>query len=278
MKKIEDVVLSYSNRGMNILREYLDDDYCLNVAQKIISWDLGNVFLLTGFYVEGYAETDGPVGTCVLAKALENLGFHVIIITDIYCTGFFEIENIDVLYLTPETSEKEMEKLVENYKPKGMISIERCGKNQYGKYANMKGVNIGKYTAPLDILFERYIGIIPTIGVGDGGNEIGMGNLSDVISKRLLIEPCVIKTDDLVIASTSNWGAYGITCALGMKTGKKLLPTFEWIENYLKKTIEIGSIDGVTHKQTTSVDGNGMDVEEEIINNLRRMESGEVII
>lgn len=270
---IEDVILRHSDRGMNILRKYLDSDYCVKAAEKILSWEKGCVFLMTGFYVAGFAETDGPVGTCTIAKALEKLGYSPVVITDKFCTNFFEIENINVEYIDNSFSQNEMEELIEKYSPKGMISIERCGKNKFGEYANMRGISISEFTAPIDNLFEKYEGVIPTIGVGDGGNEIGMGCLKDVITQRLSLEPCIVKADYLVIATVSNWGAYGITCALGIKTGKELLPTFNWIRKYIQNTVDIGSVDGVTHERVVSVDGKGMDIEEEIIEELRKIES-----
>lgn len=270
---IEDVILRHSDRGMNILRKYLDSDYCVKAAEKILSWEKGCVFLMTGFYVAGFAETDGPVGTCTIAKALEKLRYSPVVITDKFCTNFFEIENINVEYIDNSFSQNEMEELIEKYSPKGMISIERCGKNKFGEYANMRGISISEFTAPLDNLFEKYEGVIPTIGVGDGGNEIGMGCLKDVITQRLSLEPCIVKADYLVIATVSNWGAYGITCALGIKTGKELLPTFNWIRKYIQNTVDIGSVDGVTHERVVSVDGKGMDIEEEIIEELRKIES-----
>lgn len=270
---IEEVILRHSDRGMNILRKYLDSDYCVKAAEKILSWEKGCVFLMTGFYVAEFAETDGPVGTCTIAKALEKLGYSPVVITDKFCTNFFEIENIKVEYIDNSFSQDEMEGLIKKYDPKGMISIERCGKNQFGEYANMRGISISEYTAPLDNLFEKYEGVIPTIGVGDGGNEIGMGCLKDVITQKLSLEPCIVKADYLVIATVSNWGAYGITCALGIKTGKELLPTFNWIRKYIQNTVDIGSVDGVTHERVVSVDGKGMDIEEEIIEELRKIES-----
>lgn len=275
---IEDVILRHSDRGMNILRKYLDSDYCVKAAEKILSWEKGCVFLMTGFYVAGFAETDGPVGTCTIAKALEKLGYSPVVITDKFCTNFFEIENINVEYIDNSFSQNEMEELIEKYSPKGMISIERCGKNKFGEYANMRGISISEFTAPIDNLFEKYEGVIPTIGVGDGGNEIGMGCLKDVITQRLSLEPCIVKADYLVIATVSNWGAYGITCALGIKTGKELLPTFNWIRKYIQNTVDIGSVDGVTHERVVSVDGKGMDIEEEIIEELRKIESEGIII
>ena len=45
---------------------------------------------------------------------------------------------------------------------------------------------------------------IPTFGVGDGGNEIGMGNLKEVIMSKLALTPCDIEVDALIIATVSN--------------------------------------------------------------------------
>ncbi len=58
-------------------------------------------------------------------------------------------------------------------------------------------------TARLDYLFEHGI---PSVGIGDGGNEIGMGNLAEVI-------PGV---DRLVLASVSNWG---VLCSMSIPRG-----------------------------------------------------------
>ena len=42
----------------------------------------------------------------------------------------------------------------------------------------MRGRDITPQTARVDYLFD---GGVPSVGIGDGGNEIGMGNLIDVI-------------------------------------------------------------------------------------------------
>lgn len=274
VKNIEDVVLRYSERGMDDLRRYVSDNCCQKAADEILSWDKGNVFLTTGFYVAGYAETDGPVGTVALAHALKKLGYNPIIVTDINCKGFFEMEEIETVYIDFKANADTLQSLIAQYNPKGMISIERCGKNRLSRYANMRGVNIGEYTAPIDEMFLMYQGIIPTIGVGDGGNEIGMGKVSGVIRRKLSLESCIVSTDVLVIATVSNWGAYGIVTALGAKTGKHLMPDIQWIENYIFRTVYIGSVDGVTHKKTITVDGKDMIIEKEIVNALREIENG----
>ena len=89
---IEEVILRYSQRGIPYIRRYVSDNCCEKAAQEILSWEKGVVFLTTGFYVAGYAETDGPAGTVVLALALQRLGYQPVILTDQPCQGFFELE------------------------------------------------------------------------------------------------------------------------------------------------------------------------------------------
>lgn len=269
---IEDIILRYSERGMPDIRFYLSGNYCTKAAREILSWERGTVFLTTGFYVSGFAETDGPVGTVALAHALSEIGFTPVIITDEFCRGFFESEQIETVYIGLEEGVEYIDWLVEQYDPKGMISVERCGRNKYGLYANMRGDDISEFTAPVDEMFVRYQGIIPTIGVGDGGNEIGMGKIAGPVSRKLSLEPCVVPADIFVIASVSNWGAYGIATALGSLCRKDLLPRFEWVEEYIKKTVALGSVDGITHDRSVSVDGKSMHTEHEIIKALKRME------
>ncbi|MCR5700561.1 MAG: DUF4392 domain-containing protein [Lachnospiraceae bacterium] len=267
---IEDIILRYSERGMPDIRLYLSTDYCTKAAKEILSWERGNVFLTTGFYVKGYAETDGPVGTVALAHALSKIGYDPIIITDEFCRGFFEPEDIETIYVELDNGDRHIDDLIKVYEPKGLISIERCGKNKHGKYTNMRGEDIGAFTAPIDEMFLKYQGIIPTIGVGDGGNEIGMGKIAGPVSRKLSLEPCVIPADIFVIATVSNWGAYGIVAALSKLCKQELVPGFDWVQDYIKKTVKLGSVDGVSGWHSISVDGKSMKTEHEILRALRK--------
>lgn len=272
--KIEDIILRHSGRGMDTLRGYLAPDYAKQAAQEILSWERGTVLLTTGFYVAGYAETDGPVGTLVLAKALDALGFAPVIATDAYCRGFFEPEGIPVVYMEitddAKKQEQQADEILDGKKPVGMISVERCGINTRQDFENMRGISIKEHTARTDLLFlkapERHI---PTIGVGDGGNEIGMGNLQEIIRDKLSLVPCAVPCDHLVIASVSNWGAYGITAWLARLTGTPVFPAYEAVNDFIEKTVGIGSVDGVTHERVPHVDGFSQDVEREIVEALQ---------
>ena len=269
---IEDVVLRHSKRGMTVLRSYMSRDYCRQAARRILELEKGTILLTTGFYVAGHAETDGPLGTVVLAKALEKQGFYPVIITDEFCRGFFEAADMEVCYVDVEDGAEKYEALLEKFAPTALISIERCGRNVKNDYANMRGVSIKEYTARTDWLFiqARKQGI-PTFGVGDGGNEIGMGNLKEVISGKLELVPCKVKVDTLVIATVSNWGAYAIAAYIQKMTGTKVLPGFSEIKEYLSLIVNMGSVDGVTKEQTLSVDGFSLDVEKEILDGLKTL-------
>lgn len=269
-ESVEEIVLRHSKRGMQVLKEFLPADNAEQVAKKLMALPRGRVLLITGFYVAGYAETDGPVGTCALAKALAGVGMEPVIVADKFCEGFFEPEGLAVEYAALDADEQALAALLDEHEPVAVISIERCGRNADGHFANMRGVVIDEFTAPLDelVTMAQSRGVY-TVAVGDGGNEIGMGNLAREIRDNLALEPCVVEVDDLVIASVSNWGAYGLAAYLGRLAGAALLMDFAAVREFIARTVEIGSVDGVTREFSLSVDGFGMDVEEEILNALR---------
>lgn len=279
MGRIEEIILRHSQRGMLTLRKELDPEYCTRAAEAILSWKSKSaspvVYLTTGFYVAGYAETDGPVGTAMLALALSHLGFEPVILTDKFCEGFFEPLGLQTRYLRIHAGEEEMKRLIDDDRPAGMISIERCGINSRNDYENMRGISIKENTAPCDEIFRMaLLRGIPTVGVGDGGNEIGMGNVQEIIAQKLSLVPCIVKCTYLVIASVSNWGAYGLCAALSVLTGRKLMQDIEWVEAFLNRTVAIGSVDGVTHERIAHVDGYDETVEKEIVTALLNVAEG----
>ena len=250
---VEDIVLRHSKRGMTILRKYMGDFYCKRAAEKILELPKGNIFLTTGFYVAGHAETDGPLGTMTLAKALRAVGYRPIIVTDKYCRGFFELEDLDVEYAHICDGIEQYTEVLEDYDPVALISIERCGKNIEDDYANMRGVSIKKNTAKADILFD-----------------LGMGNLKEVIVDKLALVPCKVEVDNLIIATVSNWGAYALAAYIQKIEKIQVLPTYKEIKSYLQAIVDLGSIDGVTKEQVLSVDGFPLTVEKEILDELHR--------
>lgn len=133
---------------------------------------------------------------------------------------------------------------------------------------NMRGICIDAHTAPLHLLFERLAKFHPTartIGVGDGGNEIGMGAIPWAeLRRRLSGEqagrvPCRIACDFNIVAGTSNWGAMALAagvCLLRDRLDVLQSWTQERHQEWLEHLVVNGpAVDGVTGRREATVDG-----------------------
>ncbi|MCR5555493.1 MAG: DUF4392 domain-containing protein [Bacteroidales bacterium] len=263
MGKIEDIILQHDQRGMQQLAKYLNDNYCMNAAQALWQCKKGNILILTGFFVKNQGETDGPLGSIFLYKALKILGFSPIIVSDEYAASYFEGLPF-ILY----THNSQAEEILENYQPVAIVSIERCGRAADGKYYNMRKNDISLQTAPIDELVLRASCL--TIGIGDGGNEIGMGKLSCHMQHIDLI-PSIVPCNYLIVASVSNWGSYGLIAALSMLWHKDLLPEEQDMGNYLKYIVTKGAVDGFSGENKPCIDGFDLSVEQAIVKDLKRL-------
>jgi D-glutamate cyclase len=227
------------------------------------------VGLITGFYVpQGSppaAETDGPVGTALLAKALKELGISCRLATDEPCRGAGEAALAGAGVSGVPIDVVDVAAMVERWRRAGIthaISIERCGRSADGAPRNMRGLDISPHTAPLDELFTA--GPWETIAVGDGGNEIGMGSLPrELIAQHVdhgETIACVTPARHLIVAGVSNWGAYALLGALAvLREGWRatLLACMDERvdEAVLRATVDHGpAVDGVSRLRTMTVD------------------------
>ena len=226
------------------------------------------MWLATGFYVGGSGETDGPPGARALYRALKELGFAPRILTDRYCSGYFPGMDVEEVPLCHPLPEEYVRGLLAR-SPVAAIAVERCGRTAQGDYQNMRGVSIREHTAPIDELFLRLPAHILTIGVGDGGNEIGMGAAEQTVREKLALAPCTIPCAHLVVTTVSNWGAYGLCAVLSRLTGQDLLPTGEQVEGWLHHLNARGSRDGVLGTLTPTVDGFPEGTEGAVLEQLR---------
>jgi hypothetical protein len=97
-----------------------------------------------------------------------------------------------------------------------------------------------------------------TVGVGDGGNEVGMGTVRARVARAggvFAQIASVVKAKHLVVAGVSNWGAYGIVAELGRLTGCALLHTSEEEQAMVQACVDAGAVDGLTHRPEPTVDG-----------------------
>ncbi|MEE8465722.1 MAG: DUF4392 domain-containing protein [Dehalococcoidia bacterium] len=264
-ESIEDIILDHDKRGMLALRPYLPPDFCSQAARFIMEktgYDdqSGGVIIVTGFYVvmAGKPETDGPPGAIAIGEALKALGRRVTYVSDEYTTPVLRryangSEVIEFPIEDVAASKVHAAAILEQVQPSLLISIERCGRTREDTYLNMRYVDISPHTARLDYLFDSDI---PSVGIGDGGNEIGMGNLAEVIPTvdSLPDYPAVNQVDRLVIASVSNWGGYGLVAALSRIDGRNLLPSVESETAMLHGMVDAGVVDGTTGDAVPTVD------------------------
>ena len=262
---LEDIILSHDHRGIGVLRPHLAPNFCTEAAEYILK-HRRQVLITTGLYIPGSktAETDGPLGALALGNAIAAIDGQVIYLagtplSDILANYLKSKNNKTSVIDYPivdghEANTKIADEIADKHKPSLLISVERCSPTASGQHLNMRGRDITANTPRIEYLFVRGI---PSIGIGDGGNEICMGNFADEIEadEQLPSEPGVITCDRPVIASVSNWGAYAVVAALSIKVKKNLLPTPTEEGQRLEHLVKAGLVDGVSGEQKNKVDG-----------------------
>jgi hypothetical protein len=238
----------------------------------------GNVIITSGFTIMSAkrCETDGVIGAVVIAKILNTIGADILFLTDSEYVTLFEsmgravgLDSIQCLGFPfqQESAKHEASRILIDFAPVGIIAIERPGWNRRGVYHNMLGEDISNYTAKVDFLFDQaQKKRILTIGIGDGGNEIGMGNILQTVVQSVPFGsvcrcPCkggiasVTTVDHLVVSSISNWGGY----TLAALTASLADIPFEHSEStelrLIKTAVNNGAVDGVSGKMVEAVDG-----------------------
>jgi hypothetical protein len=231
------------------------------------------VLIVTGFSVPpGIAETDGPPGAAVLGRALHRLG-------------------VAVHHVTDAPASAPLRAALESLGEPADVGSLRPGRSRSGAYLSARGESIGGWNAPLDELFladgagrprrgasaggaaRRRARRPTTIGVGDGGNEIGMGNVrgrlvrEGALMARIASVVCV---DHLVVAGTSNWGAYGIVAGLERLTGRALLHTADDERRLVEACVGAGAVDGLLRHREPTVDGLPLTIHAAVVELLRR--------
>jgi hypothetical protein len=257
------LLMSFQGRGIgNFVRPVGAGN--LNTAVDTVV-NAKKLMLCTGFNVDrNMPETDGPVGVALLAYACCRAGKQVVIVADALnahlvreallildpgCLKQIEVEVVKV-QLPADTSE--LGAMLDKHEVDVVIHTEVPGRNRDGKYLNMRGISIDAFNAPLDELLnlanERLLG---TVGIGDGGNEAGMGGLTGVPPALNGLEmQAVIPASHQVIAWNSNLGAIalGEFVLASADKGTSCKPgTFNAI---VRKLFQEGAVDGVTRLAT----------------------------
>ncbi len=204
-------------------------------AARLLDRPPSEIAIVTGAAVPGYmpvGENDGPFGSVVLATALTRLGHRVTIYTDPDALPPIDmlLERAglatDVRPLTLGDSNQQIDIAGQHDL---FVAIERLGGNRHGYIYGVTGVSRSPHRANVDTIF-RTAAVLgkPTLGIGDGGNEIGFGRVHAELERRLPDHtmasktPCgggvfsVVPTDVLAVGTSSNIGTYGVVAALAL--------------------------------------------------------------
>ncbi|XP_069064279.1 D-glutamate cyclase, mitochondrial isoform X1 [Pleurodeles waltl] len=203
-------------------------------------------------------ETDGPPGAIAMAAMLQALGKEVSIVTDRRAIDLNQsiIENavqegilktsVPLLFYQHEDEKSALRFLCKDGDPASprfqhLVAIERAGMAADGNYYNARKINIKHLVDPIDELFlvADTIPGVTTTGIGDGGNELGMGKVKDAVKKHIAggdVIACDVAADFAITTGVSNWGGYAVACGL------YLLNTCEMHERYLRKAVGFPSL------------------------------------
>ncbi|MET0963697.1 MAG: glutamate cyclase domain-containing protein [Noviherbaspirillum sp.] len=214
---------------------------------------------------------DRPIGVAILAYACcradkqvvvvadgrnAHLVREALIILDPGCLKHIAIESVPAYGLAGMGEVRNvldthhLISILHKHEIDAMVHIEVPGRNKEGAYLNMRGIPISDFNAPLDDLmnFANSL-LLNTVGVGDGGNEAGMGGMSGV--------PAALNGQDMqavvpaahqVIAWNSNLGAIALGEFVLAAAGKDASCTPAAFESMVRTMFKLGAVDGVTRK------------------------------
>lgn len=250
-------------------------------------------------------EMDGPPGVAALARAIDiGLGAVSVIVTSTSATellpdaartsrvmaetciaaGLLPVEYsklrsrkhrvlvLNFPHLSAEAAKQEAEKVLHQYNPSVVISSEEMGRNAKGVYHTAFGFGLESDPnkpagRPDHILDAARDAKIPTISMGDNGNEMGFGTIEEAVRKyqpwgNKCRCPCgsgiatSTKADIVFPVNISNWGCYGIAACLAHLVGDaEVMHDGEVQKRILQACSQAGCPDGATSFTTPTEDG-----------------------
>lgn len=248
------------------------------------------IVIVTGFPIKSalVGETDGPPGALALAYALEKLNKKTIIVTDKYSEQIIKDGakllglQADLIFFEENKEKEQAEKIISEYKPEHIIAIERPGRGINNKCYSMYGEDITCLCPNTDILFVlAKENNIPTSAIGDGGNELGMGKIKEIIKENVNNGDIIcaqFETDNLIVAGVSNWGAYGICTGLSLINYRHLMLDYDIYEQLMEIIVKAGAVDGCTKMRETSVDGLSYEENLAVFHSLKELSERKLVL
>lgn len=276
-------------------RAYTGEPLTMHAAQVLCDTVKGNdlVYIITGFVLLPHKvpEMDGTVSAMLLARALV-MAFGakpVIVCPDdsvqaiekcAAVVGLHIYEDLDTVQALPlsmgvvaftkdiAAAPAQATELAAR-KPAAVVSVEACGSNAVGVCYNAVGLDVTALQARSDVLWDtlRANGV-PNIAIGDLGNEIGMGTIAEHIKKYVPFTAegecqcgcgggilSATKADNIITATCSDWGCYGLMAALAyLKKDMEILHHEEMESEVMRVAARNGFID-MTGSLLPGIDG-----------------------
>lgn len=266
-------------------REFTGKPLCVNAAECLIkTLECGDtVFILTGFVLSPFnkAETDGVIGSVLLAKALiRALAVKPIIVCPLEAENavksiseYLEAD-VDVCVFTKniDRANADAEKLIKYYSPKSVVAVECPGAAKNGRYHNARGIDVTNLEAKQDIIFDKLkkSGVL-NIAIGDLGNEIGMAAISDCLVNKIPVVPVTSNADNIITSTVSDWGCYSLIAILAyMKNDCEIMHDRVVQEKVMRIACENGLID-MCGDHVPAIDGFGVEITASIVNIMKEL-------
>ena len=256
------------------------------------------VLMISGFIMRDYGlpETDGPIGAAVLGRAAAlGLGAVPIGVSEASVLPCLEAcfaaaglipASIDALDrgrnrcafvdfpVDVSAARHAARRILDEFDPKAVIAVERPGAGRDGEYHGGGGFAISSFTAKTDVLFalaqERGIA---TIGIGDLGNELGMGVVAPEVRAHVPLGETIaaeLAADVAVVANISNWGAHGVAACLAAMLGNDAIFHDSREElRLIDACVQAGAIDPVGGQRRAWVDGTDANTNAAMVDLLR---------
>jgi hypothetical protein len=193
-----------------------------------------------------------PVIAAVAAKVAPGVPIDV-------CTDSFSVDRLARRYETLGVTH--------------LVTVERIGPSVDGTSRNFRGEDISAFTTAFHSLLAAEQPWT-TISIGDGGNELGMGNVSTEIVARGVRHGaqlhCVVGCDHLIVSGVSNWGALALLLSVEALRGggKGKHANAERHRVAVRACVDAGAVDGTSGRGVVSVDGLAWQIHDGVIGQL----------
>jgi hypothetical protein len=231
----------------------------LQAAEGLLREDVRRVACMGGIVWSPLprGEVDGPIGAAVLAEGMRRLGRESDVVVPAEMVGV--VQGVRTAIGGTFGIRDEREIATSDYD--AAVTVEKGGRNRKGVAHSIFGKPRDRHEHKVDDFIEALgkEGKI-TIGIGDGGNEIGFGAIferaREVVPRGV---DCTCPCHDGIVTSTatqivypvavSNFGAYAITAALGILSRQPLLLVSpEAIAGAIEAAVARGCVDGGSYE------------------------------